>query len=102
MGLHHQGGGRAKFGRDIGPDLGQQGRPGTLAPVDCLEQAPLAVVETALADHSDRDVARTLLLYVVGHTQATQLHRQAAAVGIVEADPDLDASFERGLAIILR
>ena len=59
-------------------------------------------LETALADHSDRDVARTLLLYVVGHTQATQLHRQAAAVGIVEADPDLDASFERGLAIILR
>lgn len=59
-------------------------------------------LETALADHSDPDVARTLLLYVVGHTQATQLHRQAAAVGIVEADPDLDASFERGLAIILR
>lgn len=59
-------------------------------------------LETALADRSDRDVARTLLLYVVGHTQATQLHRQAAAVGIVEADPDLDASFERGLAIILR
>ncbi len=58
-------------------------------------------LEEALAAHSDRDVARTLLLYVMGHTQATQLHRQAAAVGIVEADPDLDASFERGLAIIL-
>jgi AcrR family transcriptional regulator len=59
-------------------------------------------LEADLAAHSDPDVARTLLLYVVGHTQATQLHRQAAAVGIVEADPDLDASFERGLAIILR
>lgn len=57
-------------------------------------------LEAALAKHSDADVARTLLLYVVGHTQATQLHRQAAAVGIVEADPDLDASFDRGLAII--
>lgn len=59
-------------------------------------------LEAALAERSDPDVARTLLLYVVGHTQATQLHRQAAAVGIVEADHDLDASFERGLAIILR
>ena len=58
-------------------------------------------LESDLAAHSDPDVARTLLLYVVGHTQATQLHRQAAAVGIVDADPDLDASFERGLAIIL-
>lgn len=59
-------------------------------------------LEGALAEHSDRDVARTLLLYVVGHTQATQLHRQAAVVGIVEPDPDLDASFDRGLAIVLR
>jgi hypothetical protein len=59
-------------------------------------------LESDLAAHSDPDVARTLLLYVVGHTQATQLHRQAAAVGIVDADPDLDASFERGLGIILR
>ena len=59
-------------------------------------------LETALARHADADVARTLLIYVVGHTQTTQLHRQAASVGIVEADPDLDASFERGLAIILR
>lgn len=58
-------------------------------------------LESALAARSDRDVARTLLLYVVGHTQATQLHRQAAAVGIVDPDPDLDASFARGLAIIL-
>lgn len=59
-------------------------------------------LETALAEHSDPDLARTLLLYVVGHTQTTQLHRQAAAVGIVEPDPDLDASFDRGLAILLR
>ncbi len=59
-------------------------------------------LESALADRSTPDVARTLFLYVVGHTQATQLHRQAATVGIVDVDPDLDASFGRGLEIILR
>ena len=59
-------------------------------------------LEADLADRSTPDVARTLFLYVVGHTQATQLRRQASAVGIVEPDPDLDASFDRGLAIILR
>ncbi len=58
-------------------------------------------LEAQLAKHSTPDVARTLLIYVVGHTQATQLHRQAARAGIVEPDPDLDASFGRGLAIIL-
>lgn len=59
-------------------------------------------LQAALAEHSDPDVARTLFLYVVGHTQASQLHRQAAGLGIVDPDPDLDASFDRGLRIILR
>lgn len=59
-------------------------------------------LQAALAERSDPDVARTLFLYVVGHTQASQLHRQAAGLGIVEPDPDLDASFDRGLRIIVR
>lgn len=50
----------------------------------------------------DRDGARTLLLFVFGHTQATQMHRLASGVGAIEADPDLDASFDRGLQIVLR
>lgn len=58
-------------------------------------------LESALARRADPDLARTLLIYVVGHTQSTQLHRQAAALGIVEPDPDLDASFGRGLSIVL-
>ncbi|WP_375001014.1 TetR family transcriptional regulator [Aeromicrobium sp. CTD01-1L150] len=58
-------------------------------------------LEASLAARSTQDVARTLFIYVVGHTQATQLHRQAGAVGIVDPDPDLDDSFDRGLAIIL-
>ncbi|GAB2640999.1 hypothetical protein GCM10027169_06350 [Gordonia jinhuaensis] len=59
-------------------------------------------IETDLAARlGDRDAARTLLLYVFGQAQATQMHRQAAAVGIVADDPGLDASFERGLDIVL-
>lgn len=50
----------------------------------------------------DRDGVRTLLLFVFGHTQATQMHRLAASVGAVEPDDDHDASFDRGLEIILR
>lgn len=61
----------------------------------------VAEVSLELAEHSDPDVANTLLIYVIGHTQATQLHRQASALGAIEPDPDLDASFDRGLAIIL-
>jgi len=57
--------------------------------------------EAELADRTSPDVARTLLIYVVGHTQATQLHRQASELGAIPADPDLEASFDRGLAIIL-
>ena len=59
-------------------------------------------IETELAAQTSPDVARTLLLYVFGHTQATQMHRQAAQVGILAEDPDLDASFARGLDLILR
>ncbi len=60
-------------------------------------------VESELADVlRDRDGARTLLLFVFGHTQATQMHRLASAVGAIDPDPDLDASFERGLAIVMR
>jgi AcrR family transcriptional regulator len=50
----------------------------------------------------DRDAARTLLLFVFGHTQATQMHRLASSVGAIDPDPDLDGSFGRGLAIVLR
>ncbi|MFT4187765.1 MAG: TetR family transcriptional regulator [Aeromicrobium sp.] len=57
-------------------------------------------LEADLARRSSPDLARTLWIYVVGHTQATQLHRQASNLGVIEADPDLDASFARGLAII--
>lgn len=59
-------------------------------------------VESRLAELTDPDLARTLLLYVFGHTQATQMHAQAVAVGMLEPDPDLEASFARGLALILR
>lgn len=66
----------------------------------------LSELESDLAKQSTPDVARTLLIYVVGHTQATQLHRQASALGAIGADPDGDdsfgdASFDRGLSIIL-
>lgn len=50
----------------------------------------------------ERDGARTLLLFVFGHTQATQMHRLASGVGAIEPDPDLDESFGRGLQIVLR
>lgn len=61
----------------------------------------VSAFEAELAGVTSPDVARTLLIYVVGHTQATQLHRQASELGAIEADPDLEASFDRGLAIIL-
>jgi TetR/AcrR family tetracycline transcriptional repressor len=64
-----------------------------------LEVSPF---EESLAERVGIDLARTVLIYVVGHTQATQLHRQAAAVGAITLDPDLDAAFDRGLALILR
>lgn len=61
----------------------------------------LSELEGDLAKQSSPDVARTLLIYVVGHTQATQLHRQASELGAIEPDPDLDPSFDRGLRILL-
>jgi hypothetical protein len=61
----------------------------------------LAELEGDLAKQSSPDLARTLLIYVVGHTQATQLHRYASDVGIISPDPDLDASFDRGLTVVL-
>ncbi|MET1134012.1 MAG: TetR family transcriptional regulator, partial [Aeromicrobium sp.] len=59
-------------------------------------------IENELAALTTPDIARTLLLYVFGHTQATQMHRQAAQIGILAEDPDLDASFARGLDLVLR
>lgn len=67
-------------------------------------------VEDRLAALTGPDGARTLLLYTFGHAQSTQTHLQAAALGAlvdpgastVPSDPaDLEASFERGLDIIL-
>lgn len=61
----------------------------------------LSDLEADMISQSSPDIARTLLIYVTGHTQMTQLHRQASELGAVETDADLDASFDRGLAIIL-
>lgn len=66
-------------------------------------------IERRLAALAGPDGARTLLLYTFGHAQSTQTHRQAAAFGALvdpppagsDAAEDLDASFERGLDIIL-
>lgn len=74
-------------------------------------------IEDRLAVLVGADGARTLLLYTFGHAQSTQTRLQAAAFGALldpdpavheaERDPahdssaDLDASFERGLGIIL-
>ncbi|WP_293787801.1 TetR family transcriptional regulator [uncultured Aeromicrobium sp.] len=58
-------------------------------------------VQKRLADLVGDDAARTLLLYVFGHTQSTQTHRQASVVGAIDEDPDLDPSFDRGLSLIL-
>lgn len=67
-------------------------------------------VEQRLAALVGPDGARTLLLYTFGQAQSTQTQRQARALGALidppsdggsaEAD-DLDASFARGLDIIL-
>jgi len=67
-------------------------------------------VEARLSEMVGADGARTLLLYTFGHAQSTQTHCQAAAFGAL-LDPaasaaagpsaDLDASFDRGIEIIL-
>lgn len=49
----------------------------------------------------DPDAARTLLLFVFGHAQATQMQQLASAAGVVSADSSLDTSFTRGLDIIV-
>ncbi len=66
-------------------------------------------IEDRLAALVGADGARTLLLYTFGHAQATQTHRQAAAFGALiepagaapDTEAELDASYERGLGIIL-
>jgi len=59
-------------------------------------------VEAELAQVlGDRIGARTLLLFVFGHAQATQMHQLASSVGVIEPDSDLDDSFDRGLHIVL-
>ena len=58
-------------------------------------------LEDALTAVTSTDVARTVLIYVLGHTEATQLHRQASQVGAISTDPDWEESFERGLELIL-
>lgn len=61
----------------------------------------LSELEHDLAKQAPIDVARTLLIFIVGHTQATQLHGYASDAGIITPDPDLDRSFDRGLDIII-
>lgn len=77
-----------------------------------------SAVENRLAYLVGADGARTLLLYTFGQAQATQTHRQAAAFGALlttsgttedrrdaagteSAGSDLDASYERGIDLIL-
>lgn len=71
-----------------------------------------SAVEARLAELLGADGARTLLLYTFGHTQSTQTHRQAAEFGALLDPPpsgvraaqqpeDMDASFARGIDIIL-
>lgn len=80
-----------------------------------------SAIEQRLAELAGADGARTLLLYTFGHAQSTQMHLQALAFGaLIEQEPahakhaeqvnpatgidpaaDLNASFERGLDIIL-
>lgn len=78
-----------------------------------------SAIERQLAELVGSDGARTLLLYTFGHAQSTQTHRQAAEFGALlgvgadgadadavdassaRASRDLEASFERGLDIIL-
>lgn len=74
-------------------------------------------LEDELAELVGRDGARTLLIYTFGQSQQTQMHRQAAAFGVLvggsaapgeptargsaaQAD-DLDEAFARGLEVIL-
>lgn len=82
-----------------------------------------SAIEERLAELVGADGARTLLLFTFGHAQATQTHRQAAEFGALlpgaaaagqggvgpeltgaageGTASDLDASFGRGISIIL-
>lgn len=64
-----------------------------------------SAIEDRLAALVGVDGARTMLLFTFGHAQSTQTHAQAAAAGALAAGAgdtaDLDASFARGLTIIL-
>ncbi|MGO1538955.1 MAG: TetR family transcriptional regulator [Leucobacter sp.] len=65
-----------------------------------------STLEARLAELVGSDGARTLLLYTFGHAQASQMQAQASEVGAIEAGvlaaaPDPEASFHRGLSIIL-
>lgn len=65
-----------------------------------------SAVEAELADMVGADGARTLLLYTFGQAQATQTELQARAVGALpqideDLETELDASFDRGIAIIV-
>lgn len=69
-----------------------------------------SAVESRLARLVGADGARTLLLFTFGHAQSTQTRLQAAQFGVLlDPEPgathvpaaDLDASFGRGLDIIL-
>lgn len=71
-----------------------------------------SAVEIRLEQLLGRDAARTLLLFTLGQAQATQTYVQAVALGALEefedappgtnAHAELDDSFERGLAIVMR
>ena len=103
---------RIVAGVEVGPDLrgtSHRLREAMLAVRDGAEVVATASafrlgvtdLEAALAARSTPAVARTLLIYVVGHTQGTQLHRQASRLGAIEADPSWETSFDEGLAIVL-
>lgn len=63
-----------------------------------------SAVEGRLGELLGEDGARTLLLYVFGHAQSTQTQLQARELGVLPDGPspvELDASFARGVGIIL-
>ena len=63
-----------------------------------------SALEARLGELLGEDGARTLLLYVFGHAQSTQTQLQARELGVLADGPspvELDASFARGVGIIL-
>lgn len=49
----------------------------------------------------DAVAARTLLLFVFAHSQATQMQHLAASVGVIQAEADLEDSFAGGVDLVL-